>query len=161
MELDLSEGGLHTAQRSLECQRMCEPDKETPLQQPDMPPSPTPEPGSGQETLKPITSELQCFKEPEDASVLCLYLISAHVLQRNAKSPRISQPEPNAKIQTAESNPAAAPTSKKVPTRPTRTLPDTPGSKHNTNTAAQHNHLQTTMQPPMGTYHNHPLFITS
>jgi len=77
------------------------------------------------------------------------------------KSPSISQPEPKSNIKTTELNPAAAPADKKVLIHPTHTLPDTPGSKHNTNTTAKHNQFQTTKQPPMGTYHNQPLFITS
>ena len=71
---------------------------------------------------------------------------------QNVISHRISQPEPNPKTQTTKLNSAEAPIAQKVPICQMHTLLDTPGSKHNTNTTAQHRHLQTTTQPPI-VYH--------
>ena len=91
---------------------------------------------------------------PGDTSISFLFLFQHVFYNQNVISRSISQPEPNPKTQTTKLNSAEAPIAQKVPICQMHTLLDTPGSKHNTNTTAQHNHLQNTTRPPVGTYHN-------
>ena len=143
-------------------------DKQTPLQQPDPPPSPTSQakPQNLCQARRPYSqSHPNCnaYKCPEMLginTVLCSVsdLILAHVLQSNCDKLYNISTQGESKNSNHRLKPSSSPTAKKGSIRP---IPNTPGSKHNTSTTAQHKHLQTTIQPPVGTYHNHPLFITS